>query len=558
MHMIAAPLTVLILVGLSACVPGADAVETVDVDIVLPTSIDPDLPDDPGTIVFATGDILADLDRVAGDVAAVDDILASEASAGAALRSAYPRDVEVAEAQARVGQPIVTTVARSMVASSAVGEAYLAGTLLTGMLAPIIYGAEGARDLAVGARNDTPGTGASGTASTTGGLGVERTADNALSIEATQSTSSTTNGKTTTVKNSLALEGTVCPSSDGEFDFTVRLANEAAAGDDVGGRVQQELTVRVTGRLGEDGYPETMTIDGLQGTRHAPPGGKAVYVETRQRLEGANALNVHKLGAAPAELVRASSLATDADIRRLASTAGERLAYLAWGAVMGVASSMWNGGCVSLEAPAPGRVKPASSTEIAVTTRSRLSGESFPADVALALSGPESISSSSLKSPDSFTYTAGEAGTSATITLESASRRGTAKLVISIATDARAYRGDGTNGDITVTGIICDLAKPFSLSGTGVTVRFEPVGEGADGTYSYADDGTYGGGLIELTKEGTYTVALDPSGTSGTIAAPGVGTTAYETPLGRQEFTFPGTDHYTLTALDGAPSECAG
>lgn len=548
-----------LIVPLVACalvLSSCSSVETVDLSISLPTDIDDSLLVDSGTIPYATAEILADLASLAGEVPAADDLLRSEAVAGAAMRAEI--DVAPVPGEEPIPQAAPSeTVVVSALSTRAVlnpAESFLASNLTAGTLLPFLFGDEKSQNLEVGRSLEVGVTDTSGSATGSSTTTITRATENSLALEFRHEGSAPDG---TTVSSAIGIDGTVCPGLDGNFDFTIKLTRNAATSSGNGGDVSEQLTVRVTGRLGEDGFPENMTIDGLQGTRHVPSTGEPIYVETRQRLEGANAFSVQSLAEMPAQLVRASSAATNADIRRLASNAAGRMAYLAWGAVLGVQSSMWNNGCVRVEAAAPTTVEPRSGIEFPVAVLSRLSGEEFPSMVEATLTGPDSVDPSSFTSTESIVFVAGEVGTSASIRLEAASRRGTASKTLTISTAARAYRGDGTNGDITVTGTICDLAKPFELAGSGTLMRFTPQNT-ATGTFAYRDDGTYGEGLIDLAASGSYDVTLAADGASGSITTSGTGTTGYDTPIGRQEFEFPANFTFTLNALDDVPDQCSG
>jgi len=104
-----------------------------------------------------------------------------------------------------------------------------------------------------------------------------------------------------------------------------------------------------------------------------------------------------------------------------------------------------------------------------------------------------------------------------------------------------AYKADGGADDFHGTGVICDLTKPFVISGGGVTVRFTPKGDGA-GDYDY--DGSLEG--FAVFGKGTFKIALAPDGASGKINAEGPG--SVKTPMGVQ--TRHGEEVYTLTKAE--------
>ncbi len=102
-----------------------------------------------------------------------------------------------------------------------------------------------------------------------------------------------------------------------------------------------------------------------------------------------------------------------------------------------------------------------------------------------------------------------------------------------------SYTAEGGADDFHGTGTICDLTKPFTIAGSGVTVQFTPASDTA-GTYDYT--GAAAG--VTMSGNGTYTVSVTDSG--GTITASGTG--SVDTPLG--VFANDGTETYTLTPID--------
>lgn len=538
------PLLVVAVLLLSGCGP----TNTIDIDIVMPIDRPETLPDDPGTIVYGTTGTLDDLEELLGVSIPREDILASEAALGAAQREPFgPPAVLPVSLTGNALTVIPASMARSD--SESVGEALLAGTIITGMLAPAIQNSQSVSELKVGQADGEPKTGASGTAQSSGGLKVSRTGENAVAIEVR---SSTENGDVST-SHSVAIEGTICPADDGEFDFTVTLHNGAAGTGASGtGSAQQDLTAHFTGRLGENGYPESMSVDAKQGSRTVSPDGREVFVETRHTMSNANALNIFSLGDTPAEILRSSENATLAEQKTLATRGGARLAAFSSGAALGAASGMWSGGCVKIDATAPARVRAKSTTSIPVATRSALSGQQFAGKVAMALSGQSSIDKATLTAKDTVSYVAGKVGTTASITFTTESRRGSARLKLALSTSPQAYSATGGAGDFYGTGVICDLGHQFFIAGGPYSVTFLPV-DTSVGSFYWADDGTIGGGLITLSVEGEYTVSYDDAGVATHITAPGKGTTTIPQ-IGT--VVTENVGEFDLTPIGGTPAEC--
>ncbi|MGA0602100.1 hypothetical protein ACO2Q3_15445 [Caulobacter sp. KR2-114] len=101
-----------------------------------------------------------------------------------------------------------------------------------------------------------------------------------------------------------------------------------------------------------------------------------------------------------------------------------------------------------------------------------------------------------------------------------------------------AYSAVGGADDFHGTGVICDLAKPFVISGGGVKVSFTPS-DARQGAY------VYGGALMGFAVKGagTYKVTLKDDGSGGRIEASGPG--SVKTPMGVK--TSGGSEVYVLT-----------
>lgn len=557
------PVTALALV-ISSC----SSVETIDVEVSLPELSVEALPPDPGVVVFGTNGILDDLEALLDIVIERDDLLAAEQALGEAVRAQFPEDdgetpVEIpedTEPQAGSGSLTVdlalasTGVLAQETNFSREGEAFMAGTLVSGMLVPSLYQNEGVSRLPVGGSSNSEDRWGNSSAESSGGITITRTSADTASIVVSQVVRSTANGVATRVTNSVSIEGKVCPLDDGEFDFTATLKNTAAASaeQEGSGTVQQDLQVRITGRLGADGTPESLNLDGTQSTTHTSSSGRTVSVETRHRKQNTSVTEVFDFATATAEVVRSSADASPAERQRLASLGAGRLALFGSGSVIGTALNMWgDGGCVTLRAPAPTLVDAGASTSITVTATSTVTGDELSLPVTMTLDGQRSIDPTMLTSTGSFTHVAGDAGTRSSVLLKTASRRGRDTESIAIGTARRSYFAEGGGGDIIVSGEICDLVRPFVLTGGGVTLSFFPEDE-AGGTRVYEDDGSFGGGFVVLAGEGPYVVSFDDAGVATSIVGSGTGTSSSIA----GEFSFPLNDVFTLTPLDTPPASC--
>lgn len=103
-----------------------------------------------------------------------------------------------------------------------------------------------------------------------------------------------------------------------------------------------------------------------------------------------------------------------------------------------------------------------------------------------------------------------------------------------------AFKASGGGGDWSAKGTICDITKPFSLSGTGLTARMTPTGASGG---SYTLTGNAGG--VSWSGGGSYTVRRDRDGQSGVLTTKGTHT--IKTPRGT--FSGSGTAEFALTKI---------
>jgi hypothetical protein len=235
--------------------------------------------------------------------------------------------------------------------------------------------------------------------------------------------------------------------------------------------------------------------------------------------------------------IRHSQDATQADATAL-SGAGHDAALNMARVALAMAERNWlNGGCTKIEATSPGTVEPGSTTAIPVTVRHRFEGSVVPSKLKAELAGGESVDPASLaKTPGTLTYTApNESGKSATITLTATSRRGRATLELTANTGGAAYRIVGGLDAWQTDTAVCDIMKPFVLTGGGFTMQ---VSGGLSGTYTYTGPFNAHGGE-------TYSISLpDGVGKPGTMTGGGAGSAG--------GYTNTGTEFYTLTPIDPA------
>ena len=107
--------------------------------------------------------------------------------------------------------------------------------------------------------------------------------------------------------------------------------------------------------------------------------------------------------------------------------------------------------------------------------------------------------------------------------------------------EVMSYSASGGGGDWSASGKICDISKPFTLSGTGLTVKTTPAG--ATGG-SYTLSGNAGG--ASWSGKGSYAVQRSRDSDGGTLKLTGVNT--IQTPRGSFSDTASAT--FTLTRID--------
>lgn len=346
----------------------------------------------------------------------------------------------------------------------------------------------------------------------------------------------TNNGIPVKTEMSAVIDGQRCPTAEGQVSFSVK----ARIGSESGGTgTTQDLTTFVRATVGDDAELTSTTLDIIQGTREVK-NGRNVYVETGitykfdyigGSIASAESSNWRE--------IRTSQEATSADIT-LVNNGNTAAVQLAMSSLASAMNTWQNGGCVKIVATSPGTVQPGSTTAIPVNVISKFDGSNAPSKLEAALTGGQSVDPTKLpKTPGTLTYTApNENGKSATIILTAISRRGKAELELSANTSGAAYLIIGGLDDFQTSTTVCDIMKPFTLTGGGFALHFSG---GLSGTY------TYSGGPFNASGGGNYTISL-PNGIGKPGAMTGSGVGCIESPDGK--FCAGGTEKYNLTPLD--------
>jgi hypothetical protein len=328
----------------------------------------------------------------------------------------------------------------------------------------------------------------------------------------------------------VSLKGDPCPDSGGKVDLIVRSASNARAGRAGSVFYDKNIEARIVATVGDDAELASADID-IRRAMHSSIGGREVDIITSQsaQVPGGEYKNI-KVG----EFKIIKQTGPDDGSTAKALTPALMLAS----GVLASARERWQGGgCVNIEANSPGAVQPSSTTTIPVTVRHKWDHSEVSSKLDAVLSGGNSIDPKTLpKTSGTLTYTApGETGKSATISLTANSRRGRAQLDLTASTGGGSYQIKGGLDDWQTNTKVCDIMKPFTLTGGGFTMD---VSGGLSGTYTYS-------GPFNAKGTGTYTISLpDGIGKPGTMTGGGSGQIT-----GDKVYRGSGTEKYTLTPI---------
>lgn len=331
---------------------------------------------------------------------------------------------------------------------------------------------------------------------------------------------------------------TLCPDAAGKVEFTIKLS-QGGVGGPGGTSYTRNLEAHVVATVDDNANVSDAQID----TKYDQRSGS-----------GANAASVHghtswdSPGGSTAQASVTSHVVTQrsgdgAKVEEMVNESAKHAMMLANGALI-AAEKHWQGGhCIRIDAKSPGRVSPGKRSEILVKVFSKQDAAEIAAKVTATLTGGKSIEPTEIpRSPGEIMHIApDERVKSMAIKLVAVSRRGKAELMLNMSMNAGQYRAEGGAGEFHGTGVICDLARPFTISGSGVTMNFTPTSEDG-GTYSYS--GNMRGFAVQ--GSGTYTVGyIDYGETASGIYATGPG--SVQTPMGTVSAT--DDEEYRLTKI---------
>ena len=361
--------------------------------------------------------------------------------------------------------------------------------------------------------------------------------DGSTSLGLALKTESTKNGVKVTTELQGKIEGNDCPNAEGQVQITVKMRLSARSGS---AGYTQDLTVFIRMLVDDNANVSATTIDITQGTSRGR-NGQETYVETGETIK----YNGGDFGSATqsnARVIQRTDNATDADVSD-AWKSGQSAAYGAAIGAMNTAEDTWKGGkCIKIEARSPGSVEPSSGVEIPVKVIHRKDGSEVAAKLDANLVGEASIDPTLIpKTPGTLMYIApSETGKTATIKLKATSRRGIATLDLTASTGTNSYRISGGLDEWYTDTIVCDITKPFTLTGThGIKVEFSG---GPSGTYKYS------GTSFSAQGSGTYEMSFPyGSGKNGEMTGRGPGTVKG----GGKTWEGSGTEKYSLMTVDG-------
>lgn len=336
------------------------------------------------------------------------------------------------------------------------------------------------------------------------GLEFGRTADGTRTSGMSYELQITREGVSLSCRAAPRVEGNVCP--DGEGRISLKYAIVVRCDGSAGGKrigFQEELTGTATAHVDDAAFLTSIDFDSRSQNSEQQLGGHNAFVDFtfKGSLTGGSR-DGFKIDIKESAIPRVGSATSSRDQELLTRGRDDSLDALA--AYMSWLEYEWrNGYCVAIRAAVPDRVKPGSSTSIDVSVVQKPGGAVIRAPIETALKGQASLAPARIDpSPGSATYVApSQSGGNATLTFKSTSRRGIGQLDATVNLGA-AYTASG--GKFSMSGSVCDLEKPFHLTGHGdleYHFTFNP-GSANAGSMNYSGSG---GGCTESGR-GTYTV----------------------------------------------------
>jgi hypothetical protein len=353
---------------------------------------------------------------------------------------------------------------------------------------------------------------------------------NSVTVSGTLSYTDAKTGVTTKVETQSTV--VPCPDANGSFDVSGLMDVTVTKGD---AGQHGTIDVQVIGQVDDDAHLASSDME-FQMQWSKSSGGSSQFVDVSMKVP------------ASGEVVAAVNRTGGADTAALQQSAvvgGMLYAMLMQHFLLDAAQKGWESGkCVRLDAtpnPAPKDMEPSTTADITAAPRSKMDGGPTGGTVmATLIDGSSGVdpSATPLPADAAFVFTAPtEPNQHGTVRLEARSKRGVAKADLTFETRGRAsFQIVGGLDDFQVNEAVCDVMKPFQMSGGGFTASFTG---GLTGTYSYT-------GPYDATGGGTYTISL-PNGPLQPGTMVGEGSGSVTTPLG--VFSNSGTENYVLTPI---------
>ena len=322
-------------------------------------------------------------------------------------------------------------------------------------------------------------------------------------------------GKTYSMTVKESVTGDPCPDPEGQVPgtFDVFFTSSGSTGaDSGGGSVAWKGTF--TGTVDDNAEISSIVSDGSMIRNQTVNGAVTsdsigLHTTLDGALNGQNVVTTFRM-----------TNPGQAEADQLAASARDALNGIVAG-IMTQRRSVWQGGaCVAVTADLPDKVKRNSTTPFTVKVTHKPDGAELNAPVTAKLdNGAVSVSPDRIdKAPGQFTYVAPDAaGKKASLTFTSKSRRGIGTLTKEVST--MRYVASGGNGQVSITGTVDDLDKPFDLKvvspGATGTVTMTPT-SATSGTIK----GTSNLGFTTEVTKGTYTLKETKTGyvATGTVS----------------------------------------
>jgi hypothetical protein len=304
-----------------------------------------------------------------------------------------------------------------------------------------------------------------------------------------------------TIEYDLLMD--VCPDAEGLVPISLSLHSAASL---LGGGVQLGVESLVTGHVNDEGKLDSTDYNlTYQGARQPIQQGVGenlgtvnTFFEYQENFTSYQDPGIR--GTTGSIGYTRQSSETDARFNHDAVQEMRFMGFFVTIQALSVAEKKWTTGfCLELNVPELGAdtktVEPGSSTPFTAHVRHKFEGAELPLPVVATLSaGQVSVtpSGSKVPAPAAFTYKAADQdGQSATVSLETRSKRGIAKLDVKFITGVATWTGEGNyRKSVNSSGIVVSMAYTFTITfhtlpdgtiaGEGVLKKTESSNSGPD------------------------------------------------------------------------------